>query len=96
MIESKKQWLTRGGILAMLLKSWTSLDQNSIKRIYKASQPISLIEQLQHPFRVRNFWDRLIPNCGCHSNQSFPYTCSYYNRDVNDIRIPSVLPWVHA
>ena len=52
--------------LAKLLKSWTSLDQNSIKMIYKASQPISLIEQLQHPFRVRNFWDRLIPNCGCH------------------------------
>ena len=57
------------------------LDQNSIKRIYKASQTISLIEQLQHPFRVRSFWDRLIPNCGCHSNQNFPYT--YYNNRKN-------------
>ena len=65
-----------------------------MKMIYKASQRISLIEQLQHPFRVGSFWDRLIPNCGCHSNQSFPY--SYYNRDVNNFLISSVLPWVHA
>ena len=34
--------------------------------------------------------DRLFTNCGCHSNQSFPY--SYYNRDVNIFLIQSVLP----
>ena len=84
MTESRKQWLTWGeDSQAELFKTWTSSSVRGRIKIQsrgsKASQSISLIEQLQHPFRVRNFGDKSISNCGCHSNQSFPYT--YYNRE---------------
>ena len=84
MTERRKQLLTWGeDSQAELFKSWASSSvRGRIKlqsRGSKASQSISLIEQLQHPFRVRNFGDKLISNCGCHSNQSFP--CTYYNRE---------------
>ena len=39
MIESRKQWLTWGGILAKLLKSWTLLDQNSIYNLWNENTP---------------------------------------------------------
>ena len=61
--------------LDFVVRPWS--DQNSGKRNYNASHSISLIEQLKHPFRVRNFWDKLISNYGRHSNRSFSYT--YYN-----------------